>query len=427
MDQDPKKQTQSFQYVRLSGFARVVRVVSTIGLLLVGGALYVFRPYFTFVDHPVILQWAFVGLFVWSSLVFIAMEVFKRGWIFYLNHVGWIIFYFFVIYTTGGVNSGFSFLLVIPILTSTFDLNPAQTKWVGIAATASYGMIIFMNPENLHHPGVMVAHAIKTFILSVIAIYMHRLVKESIRHKFEKEEANKKYYEILEVDRLKSTFATVVSHQLRNPLAGARFGMSTLLSSLSPQRDLAAIGPKILERIETAISILNDIFKTLAVGAEGFRRKNQSFDLGALLTDIIDELSDFASTKKTKVIYRPETSAFVEGDREMLKIAFMNIIDNAIRYSPQGEATITLERQGDWVKTTVMDTGMGIPSDDQPHIFERFYRGTNALRLEPNESGIGLFISREIIGHYLGSIELVASGEHGTTMAITLPVVKKSA
>ncbi|OHA09356.1 MAG: hypothetical protein A3B37_02215 [Candidatus Sungbacteria bacterium RIFCSPLOWO2_01_FULL_59_16] len=412
------------KYFRLSGFARTVRVISTFVILGVGGISYFFPSYFPDVKNHLLLQAACVALFIWSNGVLLLMRIYQKLWIYQLNRIGWLAFFLLVIYETGGVNSGYVFVLVVPILTSALDLDLKTSKIVGIEVVVAYALMIFTDPANLHNSNIIFAHAVKTTIFGIIALFMHQIIKDTYHNKFEKEEANKKYFQLLEVDKLKSTFAMVVSHQLRTPLAGARFGMTTLLSSTQAASDLKALGPKILERIVTAIKILNDIFTTLEIGAEGLQKERKPFDLGTLVNEVIQELHDLAKSKAVTVSFLSRESLPVEGDRKILRIPFMNVIDNAIRYSPGGTVTVTLERAGDTALVTVRDTGIGISPDDQPHIFERFYRAKNALHLEPNESGIGLFISRRIIEHRLGTVELASSDERGTVMAITLPLAK---
>jgi two-component system phosphate regulon sensor histidine kinase PhoR len=148
-------------------------------------------------------------------------------------------------------------------------------------------------------------------------------------------------------------------------------------------------------------------------------------ELDTLLLDVF---------KKMKVLARDRVhiritdidQVQVNGDRDRLEQVFINLISNAINYTPQGgEVFLSLAVMGENARILVRDTGVGISKDDLPHIFERFYRAEKSRsRKIQSGFGLGLSISNWIIEHHKGRIEVDSSEGKGTTFAIYLPLIK---
>ncbi|MGZ9163988.1 MAG: sensor histidine kinase, partial [Anaerolineales bacterium] len=118
---------------------------------------------------------------------------------------------------------------------------------------------------------------------------------------------------------------------------------------------------------------------------------------------------------------------YVKGDRDRLKQVFINLVANAVQYTPQGgEVFLSLERIGEQARIICRDTGPGIPAEDLPHIFERFYRAEKSrTRAKTSGFGLGLSIANWIVERHGGRIEVVSKEGQGTTFAIWLPVLTK--
>jgi len=142
-----------------------------------------------------------------------------------------------------------------------------------------------------------------------------------------------------------------------------------------------------------------------------------------VLHHIVNELSVLAQYKKVHVSLTTPEDVWVAVDAKIIKLAIDNVIDNAVRYSPLGEVEIVLQKAGDACEITISDNGIGIEEKDAPFIFERMYRGMNAVHLESNRNGIGMHTTKRIIELHKGTIQLVPKEEKGTTVRIVLPVV----
>jgi signal transduction histidine kinase len=112
-------------------------------------------------------------------------------------------------------------------------------------------------------------------------------------------------------------------------------------------------------------------------------------------------------------------------DHEKLLIALQNIVDNAIKYTlPGGSVTVFMEQQGDYLEIKVNDTGVGIPKEEIPKLFAKFFRAANVIHLQTEGSGLGLFISKSIILRHGGQISVASVEGKGTTFIITVPLLE---
>lgn len=153
--------------------------------------------------------------------------------------------------------------------------------------------------------------------------------------------------------------------------------------------------------------------------------------------DIADEPVDLAELVNRAVIARASEremhltgieGALVRGDAKRLREVIDIVLDNALRYSPGGEAVdVTIERDGANVAVTVRDRGIGIPADDSGRIFERFGRASNARRAKLSGSGAGLFVARAILERHGGVIEAQTTLEEGSAFVLRLPLLESSA
>jgi signal transduction histidine kinase len=117
----------------------------------------------------------------------------------------------------------------------------------------------------------------------------------------------------------------------------------------------------------------------------------------------------------------------IEGDENRLRQVFINLLDNAIKYTPQGGRIIVeLGQEGDKAMVRIRDSGIGITSEHQPHVFERFYRVDKARTRAEGGTGLGLSIAQSIVQSHDGEISLTSEPEIGTTVVVALPMKSKS-
>jgi two-component system phosphate regulon sensor histidine kinase PhoR len=230
-----------------------------------------------------------------------------------------------------------------------------------------------------------------------------------------------------ELDRLKSQFVATVSHELRTPLANIKLYLSLLRRG---QEDREPHYYQTLEsetdRLTTMIEDLLDLSRLDAEQKVEFN----SLHLGDLLEEIIVTQRPVCANKRLELIYKASGNPRILGNRDRLIQVFTNLIANAIAYTPAGDSIrvrlLPVERVRDESRAVVEveDTGMGIPADELPYVFDRFYRGRMAQQLKIHGSGLGLAIVREIVESHRGSISVRSDIGKGTCFRVWLPLVE---
>ena len=252
------------------------------------------------------------------------------------------------------------------------------------------------------------------------------LQKTLVELEASKEHLTKSLEKEKEVNDLKSRFVSMASHEFRTPL-------STVLSSISllakynttedqPKRD------KHIDRIKSSVKTLTDIlneFLSLGKIEEGkVEVRAELFDISEFINGITNEMIVLLKAgQEIKYEHSGNTSTYT--DSSLLKHVLINLISNAIKFSPE-HATILISCKVDNENTTIKitDQGMGIPMADQIHLFERFFRATNATNIQG--TGLGLHIVGRYIEILSGTISYESELEKGSTFKIVLPSIIKN-
>jgi signal transduction histidine kinase len=235
-------------------------------------------------------------------------------------------------------------------------------------------------------------------------------------------------FAVLAVDHAKSEFVTIAAHELRTPLSAVRWAFGLLLSDqdhpLSPeQRDILMKGNKAADRM---MDLSND-FLNIAHMAEGkFTFDLEPGDIRTAARVALEAFEDPAKQKNISLsIECSESMPSVTFDRSKLTMAIENLIDNAIKYTPQNGAVLLRVCHDDKTASiAVSDTGIGISPDELEHSFEKFFRGKRAVQMFTDGSGLGLFITKTIVEGHGGTISIGAHEGGGTTITIALPVAR---
>lgn len=232
----------------------------------------------------------------------------------------------------------------------------------------------------------------------------------------------------LSVLRSKSEFITVASHQLRAPLTAVNWAFETLNheSLEASQKDLVQIGVKAAGSL---LKIVNDLLDVAKIEEGRFGYQFEEIELVGFLTNALQQAELVARRHQVKVYFQhsPEESVIIIGDPQRLGTVLSNLIDNAIKYNvPNGEVTIGIQRvlNEPFVQISIKDTGMGIPSNVLDKLFTKFFRAENAVKQITEGTGLGLFISKNIIKRHGGKIWAQSVLNRGTTFFITLPTQK---
>jgi signal transduction histidine kinase len=191
------------------------------------------------------------------------------------------------------------------------------------------------------------------------------------------------------------------------------------LSAGDSQQLLASI----LEECER-LTRLTDQLLALSREDAGLRQSlRETVELGSLVESVVETMRPAAMAKELDFRSSPNGQIFVIGDEGRLRQVFYNLLDNAIKYTPEGgEIEVTLGRTDGTAVVEVRDSGIGISAEDVPRVFDRFYRVDKARSREQGGTGLGLSIAQTIVHGHGGKIELASTRGKGSTFTVTLPV-----
>lgn len=230
-----------------------------------------------------------------------------------------------------------------------------------------------------------------------------------------------------EVEQLKSNFLTTASHQLRTPLAGMKWALTALLNG--EEGTLTLTQKEIVEKTSQAnerlVTLVNDLLDVSRIEEGQFGYNFELTDLVVMTKDIVTEFKEDVARHGVTVSLTEPGHVFpqVSVDREKIKIAIGNLVDNAIKYTPkEGAITITFREEKDSLYLIVHDTGIGISLKEQTFIFNKFFRAQNAVIKETEGSGLGLYITKNIVEHHHGVIHFESMVDAGSTFTIQFPL-----
>lgn len=231
------------------------------------------------------------------------------------------------------------------------------------------------------------------------------------------------------LERLEHLFTTQqrfladVSHELRTPLTVIKGNMDLM-------RRMKKVDPESIESIDAEVNRLTRLVNSLLLLAQaesGYLRLNlEPLELDTLLIEVYQELHLLAQNKKLQLELSEMEPVQIRGDRDRLKQVLLNLVSNAIQYTPSGgKVTLSLQRSGQQARLVVRDTGPGIPPEDLPHIFERFYRAEKSRTRSGQGGGfgLGLSIAKWIVDHHNGYIQVESRLGEGTAFIVWLPLL----
>ncbi|MBI5879181.1 MAG: HAMP domain-containing histidine kinase [Chloroflexi bacterium] len=216
-------------------------------------------------------------------------------------------------------------------------------------------------------------------------------------------------------------FLADVSHELRTPLTIIRGNLALLFKTSAP--DTQEVVRTIDGEAGRMSRLIADLLLLAQSDAGAVSMKHESVEMDTLLLDVYRQARVMAAQRdgNLKIVLGEEDQAVVDGDPDRLKQLALNLVDNAIKYTPGGEIRLSLHKQNRQVGLRVSDTGPGIPPADVPHIFERFYRVDKARTRETGGTGLGLSIVDWIAKMHGGYVQVQSEPGKGSVFTLWLP------
>lgn len=230
--------------------------------------------------------------------------------------------------------------------------------------------------------------------------------------------------ELQNADNLKNDFVSSVSHELRTPLTAIRGWGETAKMSIGTDLELVERGiDVVLSEADRLSGLVEELLDFSRMQQGRLTVSTAPIDVSELLRTVTDMYSELARQQGIEISYNPPgVNSIIMGDKDRLKQVFINIIDNAVKYTEKGGLVLIVQtRTENCVQIQIKDTGVGIPAKDIDHVKEKFYKANNTVR----GSGIGLAVADEIMKQHNGLLLIESTEGVGTAVTVVLPLLEE--
>lgn len=286
------------------------------------------------------------------------------------------------------------------------------TIWLGTAATA-FSIWIF---DTFYVWIPIQAILVQLAVTYIIFLSYHLTVKENLNWRLEQE---KIYF--TQVDQMKQNFVSLFSHDLKTPIAKIQAICDRLLATHADgalHKDLRSLRRESSELHK----YIQKILQISRVESTDFKLCKEASDINEIVLQVVDQLKPLAAEKSIRLDTKLEPMFLVEIDSVLVREVILNLVENAIKYTPSGGSVLIYSREeNNLVHVAVADNGVGIAVSERERVFEKFVRGQSQEMLTKG-TGLGLYLVKYFIELHGGSIRLESELGHGTTVEFTLPV-----
>jgi signal transduction histidine kinase len=334
--------------------------------------------------------------------------------------IGYIVLAALLREAAGGSTSGFGGLFLLPVLW--LAVTAGRLELAAILTTMAFAQTMPLKligapqyPESGWRGALVL-----TTVAAITGLMVQRLVDETRRRTAQLADQNER---LLELDRLKDEFVATASHELRTPLTSLsgylEMSLDPAEGPLSPTREGHL---RIVQRNANRLTVLVDQLLFLArADSQPLELDLRSVDLGGILQEAAETARPAASAKNIALIVEADPPQRALADRLQLLRIVDNLVTNAVKFTPHGGTVrLAARSEGRTAILEVTDTGHGIPAAEQPDLFSRFSRGTNAIEEAIPGSGLGLAISKVIAEAHGTNIQLESTPGTGSTFHLAL-------
>jgi two-component system, OmpR family, sensor kinase len=218
-------------------------------------------------------------------------------------------------------------------------------------------------------------------------------------------------------------FSADASHELQTPLTILKGEIEVALKAPRPPDEYRRILKSALEEVDRLARLVEGLLLLARADAGVLRMDHKPVDLARLVEEVFEPCRVLAEARGVHLSLGPVERLSIEGDGERLGRVLLNLLDNAIKYTPAGgRVALSVGREGGWASLRVEDTGIGLSPEEQQKIFERFYRSAEARSSGEGGAGLGLCIARSIVEAHGGRITVQSAPGSGSTFTVVLPL-----
>jgi len=228
-----------------------------------------------------------------------------------------------------------------------------------------------------------------------------------------------------QAEQMKSDFVSFVTHQLRTPLSGVKWMLELATDGAGSLEEMRSFVHDARTSVDRLIGLVNDLLNLSRLERGKLQIAYQSINLTDLTRGVIDELAPVMSEKELALSVQPEDGLPVlSSDPQLLRQVVLNLVSNAMKYTPSGgQIGIRISHDASHIRWEIRDTGIGIPKADQGMLFEKFFRAGNALAVETEGTGLGLYLVQLVLKRLGGSIECHSEEGLGSKFEFKLPLL----
>jgi two-component system phosphate regulon sensor histidine kinase PhoR len=258
------------------------------------------------------------------------------------------------------------------------------------------------------------------------------LEEMSSRSKQARVECSRNFSKIADLSRAKTRFTYEISHEVKAPLAAVYNILNVVIEGYlkDDKEKQMELLTRARYRVREVIALLNDLLTLSMLEESTGKLKKEPLDLRAVLVPVYEQMKEYAAERNVRFVWQwGDELPVLSGSPELLRRVFVNIVDNAVKYTdPGGAVEVEARKDGDTFLFRVADTGVGIPEEELPKVFDIFFRGSKA-RAESKAEGMGLGLSlvKRIVDDHKGTIAVSSKFGVGTTMTVRFLEHKKGA
>ncbi len=233
---------------------------------------------------------------------------------------------------------------------------------------------------------------------------------------------------LFELEQTRRDFISSVSHELRTPLSSIMLMIETILDNDGDQEALDLFLPRIKQEVDRMVHLVEDLLELARSESGRLRLRREPVDLATIATTAMANFEPRAQRQGVRLAFSGEPAPQFDGDPDRLAQVFVNLIDNALRHTPSGGSVdVSLVPGEGSISIVVRDTGVGIPFNDLPHIFERFYVVDRSRARDAAGTGLGLSIVKQIVEAHGGTVTAQSEYGRGATLTCVFPAMRPSA